>query len=208
MVHHHTFIHSAFAQTKYINTFNVHAESTLDYSQLLESKLSVFVDKHNMTAHSFYAALLEAQTQDKMAATIIQYLLGATEYRRFVDLLIDRKMFHFGPGSAHALASTSGRGHGGDNLSNGSGGCENGIDAGSKVSNEGGVTGTDTGAGASKSSDEPDNTREQNNTRDDGRQDEVASDFSRKVSEPDLRGDQNAGGKDSERDLDSESQRK
>ena len=49
---------------------------------------------------------------------------------------------------------------------------------------------------------------EKTRREDDGRQDEVASDFSRKVSEPDLRGDQNAGGKDSERDLDSESQRK
>ena len=33
-----------------------------------------------------------------MAAQIIQYLLGATEYRRFVDLLVDRKLFHFGMG--------------------------------------------------------------------------------------------------------------
>ena len=35
---------------------------------------------------------------------IIQYLLGATEYRRFVDLLIDRKMFHFGMGGPIGIA--------------------------------------------------------------------------------------------------------
>lgn len=60
-----------------------------------------------MTAHSFYAALNEAQTKDPMAATIIQYLLGATEYRRFVDLLIDRKLFHFGPGSDSSLSNAN-----------------------------------------------------------------------------------------------------
>lgn len=69
-----------------------------DYSTLLESKLTTFVEEHNLTAHTFYDQLQEAQTSDPMAAQIIQYLLGATEYRRFVDLLVDRKMFHYGMG--------------------------------------------------------------------------------------------------------------
>ena len=78
--------------------------TTTDYSSLLESKLSIFVEKHDMTAHTFYDQLHEAQTSDPMAGQIIQYLLGATEYRRFVDLLIDRKMFHFGMGGPIGVA--------------------------------------------------------------------------------------------------------
>lgn len=70
-----------------------------DYSKLLEDGLSIFVDKHDLTARSFYERLNEAQEEDDFARQIIQYLLGATEYRRFVDLLIDRRLFHYGPGS-------------------------------------------------------------------------------------------------------------
>jgi hypothetical protein len=177
-----------------------------DYSQLLESKLSVFVDKHKMTAHSFYAALLEAQTQDNMAASIIQYLLGATEYRRFVDLLIDRKMFHFGPGSAHALAAAGVGNSGSGNVGGGVGG-EGGVDAGSKESSRdgsGSARDGGAGAGASKSSaDEADDSREQDDNRDNG-----AADFSRKVSEPNLGVDQRAGRKDGEHESESAPQRK
>ena len=118
-----------------------------DYSELLEGKLSIFVDKHNMTAHTFYDQLQEAQTTDPMASQIIQYLLGATEYRRFVDLLIDRKMFHFGMGGpigaavgadgsvVGATSSNEGKQSGG---SGGSGGGERGSSSGSSKSNSDG----------------------------------------------------------------------
>ena len=142
-----------------------------------------------MTAHSFYAALQDAQTQDEMAATIIQYLLGATEYRRFVDLLIDRKIFHFGPGSKYGLAAAR------------NGGCiEEGMGAGSKES----LDSDDDRCGISKSSDEGDRSALQyprghgNTNNRDGRGGNAGmpADFSCKVSESDNIDDQSVGRKE------------
>jgi hypothetical protein len=107
-----------------------------DYSALLETKLSIFVEKHNMTAHTFYDQLHEAQTSDPMAGQIIQYLLGATEYRRVVDLLIDRKMFHFGMGGPiGAAVGTDGSVRQATSEGKQSGG-ESGRDSSSKESSE------------------------------------------------------------------------
>ena len=146
-----------------------------------------------MTAHSFYAALQEAQTQDEMAATIIQYLLGATEYRRFVDLLIDRKLYHYGPGSAHALATAS--------SSSGDGGVSN---AASKESSSGG----ESDGHMSKISDEVDDTAGQIKDRVGFRRDEAAADFSRKVSDPNFEEASDVGMKENEQSSDPMSQRK
>jgi hypothetical protein len=133
----------------------------------LESKLEVFVDRHNMTAHSFYDQLLEAQTEDPMASQIIQYLLGATEYRRFVDLLIDRKLFHFGTGGpigaavgadGSVLEGKTTDGDGGENNSSSSG--SNSSSSSSSTSSEGRVRNDERGnSGSSKTRDSDEEDR-------------------------------------------------
>jgi|TARA_B110000091_G_scaffold191263_1_gene214946 hypothetical protein len=132
----------------------------------LESKLEVFVDRHNMTAHSFYDQLLEAQTEDPMASQIIQYLLGATEYRRFVDLLIDRKLFHFGTGGPIGAAVGAdgsvleGKTTDGDGGENNSSSGSNSSSSSSSTSSEGRVRNDERGnSGSSKTRDSDEEDR-------------------------------------------------
>jgi hypothetical protein len=120
-----------------------------------------------MTAHSFYDQLLEAQTEDPMASQIIQYLLGATEYRRFVDLLIDRKLFHFGTGGpigaavgadGSVLEGKTTDGDGGENNSSSSG--SNSSSSSSSTSSEGRVRNDERGnSGSSKTRDSDEEDR-------------------------------------------------
>jgi hypothetical protein len=145
-----------------------------DYSKLLESKLEVFVEKHNLTAHTFYDQLLEAQTSDPMAKQIIQYLLGATEYRRFVDLLIDRKMFHFGMGGPIGIAVGT------------DGSIVEGIDEGKTEGSSDKVNGSEMTNGSSKTGEEQEDIDEN-------------PDFGRKVSSERLVSS-SVGGKESTQD--------
>ena len=75
---------------KYYQLFN-------EYSALLESKLDVFVEEQGLNAKTLYKKLQSAQEENELAAQIVQYLLGATDYERFVDLLLDRQMYFYGP---------------------------------------------------------------------------------------------------------------
>ena len=75
---------------KYYQLFN-------EYSALLESKLDVFVEQQGLNAKTLYKKLQSAQEENELAAQIVQYLLGATDYERFVDLLLDRQLYFYGP---------------------------------------------------------------------------------------------------------------
>lgn len=68
-----------------------------EYCTLLESKLDVFVEEQGLTAKTLFKRLQAAQEENDMAAQIVQYLLGATDYERFVDLLLDRQLYFYGP---------------------------------------------------------------------------------------------------------------
>jgi hypothetical protein len=68
-----------------------------EYSELLESKLDVFVEQQGLNAKTLFKKLQAAQEENEMAAQIVQYLLGATDYERFVDLLLDRQLYFYGP---------------------------------------------------------------------------------------------------------------
>ena len=68
-----------------------------EYSALLESKLDVFVEQQGLNAKTLYKKLQSAQEENELAAQIVQYLLGATDYERFVDLLLDRQLYFYGP---------------------------------------------------------------------------------------------------------------
>jgi len=67
-----------------------------EYQELLEGKLEIFVSEQELTAKSLYKKLEEAQEENELASTIVQYLLGATDYERFVDLLLDRQLYFYG----------------------------------------------------------------------------------------------------------------
>ena len=73
---------------------------------MVEKRLDTFCRSEGLDAYTFYAKLQDAQEENDIAKQIIQYLLGATEYRRFVDILCDRKLFYYGPG-AHLSSGIS-----------------------------------------------------------------------------------------------------
>jgi hypothetical protein len=68
-----------------------------EYCILLESKLDVFVEEQGLNAKTLFKRLQAAQEENDLAAQIVQYLLGATDYERFVDLLLDRQLYFYGP---------------------------------------------------------------------------------------------------------------
>lgn len=76
---------------------HVYWELFCDYQKMLESKLDIFVADQKLTAKTLYKKLQEAQTENGTAMAIVQYLLGATDYERFVDLLLDRQLYLYGP---------------------------------------------------------------------------------------------------------------
>ena len=69
-----------------------------EYQELLEGKLEIFVSEQKLTAKTLFKKLEEAQAENEMASAIVQYLLGATDYERFVDLLLDRQLYFYGSG--------------------------------------------------------------------------------------------------------------
>eukprot|EP00947_MAST-08B_sp_MAST-8B-sp1_P003727 g3727.t1 len=74
-----------------------------EYTALLESLLDGFIKDQGLTSRDFFSELKAAEQVDPQAEQIIQYMLGATDYVRFVDLLCDRQAFYFGPDAEGTL---------------------------------------------------------------------------------------------------------
>merc|ERR1711991_890063 len=79
---------------------HIYWELFCEYQKMLDSKLDIFVAEQNLTAKTLYKKLQEAQMENETAMAIVQYLLGATDYERFVDFLLDRQLYLYGPNGA------------------------------------------------------------------------------------------------------------
>ena len=77
------------------------------YVDLLEGRLVRFVKDEGLTNRQFFDELEKAESDDPEASQVIQYMLGATDYVRFVDLLCDRHAYYLGPDAEGVLPEGS-----------------------------------------------------------------------------------------------------